>query len=138
MKAIVYSSYGPPDVLRLEDIPKPAPGDDDVVMRVRASTVNPADWHFMRGTPYLIRLMSGLRKPKITQLGIDVAGEVEVVGRNVTQFRPGDHVFGWCHGAFAEYTRIPASAIVTKPADLTLDRKSTRLNSSHLVISYAV
>ena len=122
MKAIVYSSYGPPDVLRLEDIPKPAPGDDDVVMRVRASTVNPADWHFMRGTPYLIRLMSGLRKPKITQLGIDVAGEVEVVGRNVTQFKPGDHVFGWCHGAFAEYAKIPASSIVTTPTGVTFEQ----------------
>ncbi|MDP9178403.1 MAG: NAD(P)-dependent alcohol dehydrogenase [Gemmatimonadota bacterium] len=122
MKAIVYSSYGPPDVLRLEDIPKPTPGDDEVVIQVRASTVNPADWHFMRGTPYLIRLTSGLSKPRITQLGIDVAGEVETVGRNVVQFKPGDHVFGWCRGAFAEFTRIPASAIVTKPANVTFEQ----------------
>jgi NADPH:quinone reductase-like Zn-dependent oxidoreductase len=122
MKAIVYSSYGPPDVLRLEDIPKPSPGDDDAVIRVRASTVNPADWHFMRGKPYLIRLMSGLRKPGNTQLGIDVAGEVEAVGRNVTHFKPGDHVFGWCRGAFAEYARIPALAIVAKPASVTFEQ----------------
>ena len=122
MKAIVYSRYGPPDVLRLEDIPKPAPGDGDVVIRVRASTVNPADWHFMRGTPYLIRLMSGLRKPRNTQLGIDVAGEVEAVGRNVTHFKAGDHVFGWCRGAFAEYAKLPASSIVRKPASVTFEQ----------------
>src|SRR5687768_14207253 len=122
MKAIAYSSYGPPDVLMLEDIPKPALGDGDVVIRVRASTVNPADWHFMRGTPYLIRLMSGLRKPRNPQLGIDVAGEVDAVGRNVTRFKPGDHVFGWCHGGFAEYAKIPASAIVMKPASVTFEQ----------------
>ena len=122
MKAIVYAHYGSPDVLRLEDIPKPAPGDDDVVISVRASTVNPADWHFMRGTPYLVRVMTGLNKPRSRQLGIDVAGEVDTVGRNVTQFKPGDHVFGWCRGAFAEYTSIRASAIITKPLNVTFEQ----------------
>ena len=122
MKAIVYANYGSPDVLRLEDIPKPAPGDDYVVIRVRASTVNPADWHFMRGTPYLVRVMTGLNKPRSRQLGIDVAGEVDTVGRNVTHFKPGDHVFGWCRGAFAEYTSIRASAIITKPLNVTFEQ----------------
>ena len=122
MKAIVYANYGSPDVLRLEQIPKPAPGDDDVVIRVRASTVNPADWHFMRGTPYLVRVMTGLNKPRSRQLGIDVAGEVDTVGRNVTHFKPGDHVFGWCRGAFAEYASIRASAIMTKPVNVTFEQ----------------
>ena len=122
MKAIVYSDYGPPSVLRLEDVPTPTPKAEEVVIRVRATSVNPADWHFMRGTPYLIRLMSGLRKPKFTQLGIDVAGEVDTVGANVTRFKQGDHVFGWCRGAFAEYASIRASALVTKPASVTFEQ----------------
>src|SRR5258708_5313148 len=102
MKAIAYHRYGSPDVLRLEEATKPTAGDNDVLIKVRAASANPADWHFMRGTPYLVRMMVGLRKPKAARLGIDVAGQVETVGRNVTQFKPGDEVFGTCKGAFAE------------------------------------
>jgi NADPH:quinone reductase-like Zn-dependent oxidoreductase len=92
MKAIVYHSYGSPDVLRYEDIDKPTAGDDQVLMKVRAASVNPHDWHTMRGTPYILRMQAGLRKPKGVRLGIDVAGQVEAVGRNVTQFKTGDEV----------------------------------------------
>src|SRR5262245_36674483 len=83
MKAIVYSSYGPPDVLRCEEVEKPAAGDNEVLIAVRAAAVNPFDWHSMRGTPYPFRMQLGLREPKKTRLGVDVAGEVEAVGRNV-------------------------------------------------------
>jgi NADPH:quinone reductase-like Zn-dependent oxidoreductase len=150
MKAIVYSTYGAPDVLRLEDIPKPVPGDDEVVIRVQASTVNPADWHFMRGRPYLVRMMTGLRKPRNSRLGIDVAGEVDTVGRNVTRFKPGDQVFGWCRGAFAEFVSVSASAIVEKPPSVTFEqaacvpvaavtalqglRDKGRIQSGHMVL----
>ena len=94
MKAIVYYNYGSPDVLKCEEIEKPAAGDNEVLIKVRAASVNPLDWHFMRGMPYIVRIMAGLRKPKVTRLGVDVAGQVEAVGRNVTQFKPGDEVFG--------------------------------------------
>ncbi len=100
MKAIVYHRYGSPDVLECEEIEKPAPGDDEVLIKVRAASVNPLDRHIMRGRPYIIRVLFGLRKPK-TRPGRDVAGQVEGVGRNVTQFRPGDDAFGTCRGAFA-------------------------------------
>src|SRR5439155_7641475 len=103
MKAIDYYRYGSPDVLECEEIEKPIPGDDEVLIKVRAASVNPFDWHFMRGTPYLVRIMAGLRKPKITRLGVDVAGKVEAAGRNVTRVKPGDEVFGSCRGAFAAY-----------------------------------
>ena len=96
MKAIVYHNYGSPDVLKCEEIEKPTPGDSEVLIRVRAASVNPLDWHFMKGTPYFLRIVAGLRKPKVTRLGVDVAGQVEAVGRNVTQFKPGDEVFGSC------------------------------------------
>ena len=108
MKAIVYHRYGSPDVLECEDIERPAAGDDEVLIKVRAASVNPFDRHLMRGMPYFVRIMTGLRKPKITRLGVDVAGEVEAVGSNVTQFKPGDEVFGACRGAFAEYARTPS------------------------------
>jgi threonine dehydrogenase-like Zn-dependent dehydrogenase len=94
MKAIVYCDYGTADVLRLEDVEKPTPGDDELLVRVHAAGVNPLDWHYMRGTPYVMRLGSGLRKPKDTRLGVDYAGTVEAVGRNVTRVSPGDQVFG--------------------------------------------
>ena len=97
MKAIVYHSYGSPDVLKYGEIEKPTVGDNQVLIKVRASSVNPYDWHFMRGTPYFLRIMAGLRKPKDKRLGIDVAGQVEAVGRNVTQFKPGDEVFRACN-----------------------------------------
>src|SRR5438552_17003106 len=89
MKAITYHRYGSPDVLEYEDIEKPAPGENEVLIKVRAASVNPFDWHFMRGSPYFLRIVAGLRKPKMTRLGVDVAGQVEAVGRNVTQFKIG-------------------------------------------------
>ena len=105
MKTIVYYNYGSPNVLKCEEVEKPTAGDNEVLIKVRAAAVNPVDLLF-RGTSYMIRIMTGLRKPKDTRLGVDVAGQVEAVGRNVTQFKPGDAVFGTCKGAFAEYMRV--------------------------------
>ena len=126
MKAIIYRNYGSPDVLRCEEIEKPSPGDKEVLIKVSAAALNPYDWHFMRGLPYLIRMMSGLRKPKIMRLGFDVAGQVESVGQSVTQFKPGDEIFGSCSGAysgaFAEYACTPESALVTKPNNVTFEQ----------------
>jgi NADPH:quinone reductase-like Zn-dependent oxidoreductase len=126
VKAIVYRQYGSPDVLHLEEIAKPSPADNEVLIKVRAAAVNPYDWHFMRGLPYLVRIIAGLREPKVTRLGFDVAGEVEAVGKNVTQFKPGDVVFGACAGAhagaFAEYACAPESALATKPANVTFEQ----------------
>ncbi|HKQ99018.1 MAG TPA: NAD(P)-dependent alcohol dehydrogenase [Pyrinomonadaceae bacterium] len=101
---------------------KPTPGDDEVLIKVRAASVNPLDWRLMRGKPYLIRMMSGLRKPKFRTPGRDVAGQVEAVGRNVTRFKPGDEVFGSCLGAFAEYACTPESSLVMKPENVTFDQ----------------
>jgi len=125
MKAIVYCDYGPPDVLKLENIEKPTPGDDQVLVRVRAASANPLDWHYMRGTPYVMRLDGGLRKPKVTRLGVDFAGTVEAVGRNVTQFKPGDEVFGTRTGAFAEYVAVSSERLVMKPANITFEQAAS-------------
>jgi len=123
MKAIVYCDYGSPDVLELEDVEKCVPGDDQVLIRVRAAAVNPLDWHYMRGTPYVARMEMGLRKPKVIRLGIDYAGTVESVGGNVTQFKPGDEVLGGRTGAFAQYVCVRADrAVVLKPANLTFEQ----------------
>src|SRR5438093_2182520 len=121
MKAIVYRNYGSPDVLRLEEIEKPSAGDNEVLIKVRAASVNPLDLLF-RGTSYMVRMITGLRRPKDTRLGVDVAGQVEAVGRNVTQFKPGDAVFGTCKGAFAEYACAPESALVVKPDNVTFEQ----------------
>jgi NADPH:quinone reductase-like Zn-dependent oxidoreductase len=121
MKTIVYRNYGSPDVLKCEEIEKPTAGDDEVLIEVRAASVNPLDWHFMRGTPYFVRILAGLRKLKDKRLGVDVAGQVEAVGRNVTQFKPGDEVFGACRGAFAEYACTSESALAMKPDNVTFD-----------------
>jgi len=125
MKAAVYTRYGPPDVVQITDVEKPAPKEYEVLIKVRAASVNPLDWHFMRGTPYFLRMMTGLRKPKDTRLGVDVAGEVEAVGRNVTQFKPGDQVFGSCRGAFAEYACTSESALVMKPDNVTFEQAAS-------------
>ena len=126
MKAIVYCDYGSPDVLKVEDIEKPAPGDDQVLVRVRAASVNPLDWHYMRGTPYFMRLGAGLRKPKVTRLGVDFAGTVEAVGRNVNRFKPGDEVFGGRTGAFAQYVLVREDrAVALKPANLTFEQAAS-------------
>jgi NADPH:quinone reductase-like Zn-dependent oxidoreductase len=122
MKAIVYHEYGSPDVLELKDIDKPVVNHDDVLVRVRAASVNPLDWHFMRGTPHIVRIMTGLLKPKITRPGVDVAGVVEAVGSNVTQFHAGDEVFGACKGAFAEYVCTSEGDLVLKPANVTFEQ----------------
>jgi NADPH:quinone reductase-like Zn-dependent oxidoreductase len=125
MKAAVYTSYGPPDVLHIRDVDQPVPSDDEVLIKVRAASVNPLDWHLMRGTPYLGRLAFGLRKPKITRPGVDVAGQMEAVGRNVTQFQPGDEVFGSCRGAFAEYACTSESKLVIKPENVTFEQAAS-------------
>ena len=126
MKAIVYHQYGPPDVLRLEEIEKPVPNDNQVLIGVRAASVNPLDWHHTRGTPYLARLAFGLLKPKETRLGVDYAGTVEAVGKNVKRFKPGDEVFGGRTGAFAEYVSVLEDrAVVLKPANLTFEQAAS-------------
>ena len=122
MKAIVYDRYGPPDVLQLQEIDKPVVRDDAVLVRVRAAAVNPYDWHFMRGEPYFMRLIAGLRTPKHIRLGVDYSGQVEAVGKDVTQFQPGDEVYGMCDGAFAEYLSVPESAAALKPTNLTFQQ----------------
>jgi len=123
MKAIVRERYGSPDVLKLRDIDRPVIDDDGVLVRVRAASINAYDWHMMRGSPSLVRLMAGLRKPKSTAMGVDLAGEVEAVGKNVTEFRPGDEVFGQRVGALAEYVCGSAkSFLVPKPAGLTFEQ----------------
>ncbi len=122
MKAIIYSSYGPADVLKLEEVEKPVPADDQVLIKVRAAAVNPLDWRLMRGGPLVFRLLFGLRKPKDPRVGRDVAGEVESVGRNVTQFKAGDRVFGTCLGAFAEYACARASKLALIPDTVTFEQ----------------
>jgi NADPH:quinone reductase-like Zn-dependent oxidoreductase len=122
MKAIVYHQYGSPDVLQLQEIDKPAVRNDGVLVRIRAAAANPYDWHFMRGEPYFMRLFIGLRTPKAHGLGVDFAGQVEAVGKNVTQFHPGDEVFGMCKGAFAEYLCTPENQLALKPTNLTFEQ----------------
>jgi len=122
MKAAIYAKYGPPDVVQIADVEKPVPKDDEVLIKVHAASVNPLDWHYIRGTPYVIHLLAGLRKPKDQRLGVDVAGEVEVVGKNVIQLKPGDAVFGSCHGAFAEYVCTSELAVVVKPDNVTFEQ----------------
>jgi NADPH:quinone reductase-like Zn-dependent oxidoreductase len=126
MKAIVYCDYGLSN-LRLEDVEKPVPNDDQVLVKVRAASVNPYDWHFVEGTPKIMRMMGvGLRKPKDTRLGVDFAGTVEAVGKNVTQFKPGDDVFGGRGGAFAEYVCPRANrAVALKPANITFEEAAS-------------
>ena len=122
MRAITYTEYGPPDVLRLTEVAKPAPKDDEVLIKIRAASLNALDWRLMRGKPLLARLMiGGLRKPKITRPGVDVAGQVEAVGRNVTQLKPGDEVFGACRGSLAEYVCVIEDKLALKPANISFE-----------------
>jgi NADPH:quinone reductase-like Zn-dependent oxidoreductase len=126
MKAIVYRCYGSPDVLTYEDIEKPMPGDDEVLVKVHAASVNPLDWHYMRGSPYFIRLGSGVGAPKDIRLGVDFAGTVEAVGKDVQQFKPGDEVFGGANGAFSEYVTVRDSrALAMKPANITFEQAAS-------------
>lgn len=122
MKAIICTQYGSPDVLHLTEVEKPTPKDNEILIRVRAASVNPHDVHSLRGKPYILRIQTGLRKPKNTRLGVDVAGQVEAVGRNVTQFQPGDEVFGVRAGSFAEYVCTQGKALALKPAHLTFEQ----------------
>ncbi len=122
MKAIVHRQYGSPDLLACEDIPKPVPGDNEVLLEVHAASVNPLDWHTVRGLPYALRIGNGLRTPKKGVPGIDVAGVIETVGAGVAQLRPGDEVFGVCKGACAEYACAKADRLVPKPARLTFEQ----------------
>jgi NADPH:quinone reductase-like Zn-dependent oxidoreductase len=122
MKALVYEKYGPPDVLELREVAEPVVAPDEVLIRVHAASVNPVDWHTMTGTPYLVRLEAGLRKPRREGLGVDFAGTVEAIGRDVTRFQPGDEVFGARSGAFAEYVCVREDrAVAVKPANLTFE-----------------
>ena len=121
MKAIVYCDYGKSN-LRVADVEKPVPNDDQVLVKIYATSVNPYDWHFIEGTPKIMRLGVGLRKPKETRLGVDYAGTVEAVGKNVTQFKPGDEVFGGRDGAFAQYVCVRQDRLIAlKPANITFD-----------------
>jgi NADPH:quinone reductase-like Zn-dependent oxidoreductase len=120
MKAIVADRYGPPDVLELREVDLPVPDDNQVLIRVHASSVNPADWYGVLG-PFFVRPSSGLRKPKNPSVGTDVAGRVEVVGKDVTEFQPGDEVFGTTVGAWAEYARAREVRLVRKPANLSFE-----------------
>ena len=126
MKAIVYTEYGPPDVLQLKEVNKPTPKEDEVLVRVHAASVNYSDWSFLRGKPFLVRLMgSGVLKPEINILGADIAGRVEAVGRNVEKLQPGDEVFGDIsdcgYGGFAEYVCAPENILALKPVNLTFE-----------------
>jgi NADPH:quinone reductase-like Zn-dependent oxidoreductase len=123
MKAIDYYGYGPPaDVLELQDIHMPVVRDAEVLVRVHAASVHAGDWLMARGQPYIARMATGLRKPKSHVAGTDLAGTVEAVGKDVTQFQPGDEVFGWCDGAFAEYASAGEGHFLLKPADLTFEQ----------------
>jgi NADPH:quinone reductase-like Zn-dependent oxidoreductase len=125
MKAFTLRSYGSPDKFDLAETDVPRPADDEVLVRVRATSVNPYDWHYMRGEPSIVRLLPGtfgLRAPKFTILGCDMAGQVEAVGTSVSGFRPGDEVFGLLKsGAFAEYVSVGAGELVRKPANLSYE-----------------
>ena len=125
MKAIVYERYGSPDVLELKEVEKPVPKDNEILIKVYAASVNDWDWGLLRGKPFVNRLLFGLLKPKIKILGVDIAGQVEAVGRNVKKFQPGDEVFGdisgcgW--GGFAEYVCALENALSLKPASITFE-----------------
>jgi NADPH:quinone reductase-like Zn-dependent oxidoreductase len=123
VKAAVRDGYGPPDVVELREIEQPTPANDELLVRVRAAAVNPADWYAVTGRPYVARPQMGLRRPKSNRLGVDFAGVVEAVGKDVTHFRPGDEVFGGRDGAFAEYVCVRESrAVVPKPANVTFEQ----------------
>lgn len=122
MKAIIFHDYGAPDVLRFEEVETPVAEDDQVLVRVLAASVNPLDWHSMRGEPYIMRAGGGFTKPKNNGLGADLAGRVESVGKNVTEFKPGDEVFGMSMRTLAEYVRVSHEGIAPKPVNLTFEQ----------------
>jgi len=123
MQAIVYHCYGAPTVLRLETVAKPVPADDRLLVKVHAASLNPLDWHYMRGTPYIVRMEAGVGAPQDLRTGVDFAGTVEAVGKNVTLFKPGDEVFGGADGAFAEYVTVGEhKAVALKPANISFEQ----------------
>jgi NADPH:quinone reductase-like Zn-dependent oxidoreductase len=126
MKGVVRRCYGPPDVLRYEDVVKPTPADDEVLVKVHAASVNPLDWHYVEGKPYLVRIDRGFGKPDDPRLGVDFAGTVEAVGKGVRRFKPGDEVFGGKLGAFAQYLTVREErAIALKPANVTFEQAAS-------------
>ncbi len=126
MQAIVQEQFGPPDALSLREIDRPSPNDDQVLLRIRAASVNPYDWHMMRAKPYLMRLFGvGLRRPKNKILGADVTGVVEAVGANVTTSQPGDEVFGGCTGSFADYVCVRESSLAPRPEGVSSEHAAT-------------
>jgi NADPH:quinone reductase-like Zn-dependent oxidoreductase len=123
MKGLVAHCYGAPEVLKLQQVAKPTPADDQLLVKVHAAALNPVDWHYMRGSPYIMRLMSGLGSPNDARVGVDFAGTVEAVGKNVTRFKPGDEVFGGAGGAVAEYVVVrESSGVARKPANVTFEQ----------------
>src|SRR5216110_39492 len=121
MKAIVYTHYGSPDVLQFKETEKPVPNAGEILVKIYAASANPLDWHLMKGAPFLARLAGGLRKPKDPRFGADLAGRVEAVGSTVTQFQPGDEVFGAWTGSFAEYATVPENRVALKPANRSFE-----------------
>jgi NADPH:quinone reductase-like Zn-dependent oxidoreductase len=123
MKGVVHRCYGSPDVVRYEDLPKPVPADDEVLVKVHAASVNPLDWHYLEGTPYMVRIDSGFGKPENPRLGVDFAGTVEAVGKSVTRYKPGDEVFGGKFGALAEYVTVRETrALAPKPGNMSFEQ----------------
>ncbi len=125
MRAAVRTQYGPPDVVQLREVERPVPGDNEVLLEIRAASANPYDWHVVRGEPYFIRLGGGLRAPNDVRLGMDAAGVVATVGRNVAEFRPGDEVFGFCRGSFADYASTTPDALAPKPRNLSFEQAAS-------------
>jgi NADPH:quinone reductase-like Zn-dependent oxidoreductase len=125
VKAILYENYGPPEVLQLKEVEKPTPNAGEVLVRVQAASASPFDWHLMRGAPLLARISHGLRRPKVPQFGADLAGTVDSVGPNVTQFHPGDEVFGESMGSFAEYVTVSEDKLAGMPPNVTFDGAAT-------------
>ena len=125
MRAIVHRAFGSPDVLQLEEIDKPVPGDNEVLIKVRAASINPLDWRMVMVAPSFLLMLFGLRKGRINQPGKDVAGKVEAIGAKVTRFQPGDEVFGVCHGALAEFARAPESMLAIRPQSVTAEHAAS-------------
>lgn len=134
MKAIRFERYGSPDVLRLEEVEKPTPQADEVLIKVQAAAANPLDWHKMRAAPFLVRLSDGLLKPKDGRVGADVAGVVEAVGSNVTEFNVGDAVFGEATGAFAEYVCGKVKNLAAKPVNLSFEQAAAVPVAAHTAL----
>jgi NADPH:quinone reductase-like Zn-dependent oxidoreductase len=135
MKAIVYRCYGSPDVLKLEDIAQPSPADKRMLVKVQAASVNPLDWHYMRGEPYLVRALVGIGAPDSIHVGVDFAGTVVSVGKDVTRFKPGDEVFGGRTGAFGEYVSVAeAGSVAIKPANMTFEQAAAVPIAAHTAL----